>query len=137
MWDVFTDYSGTGQLEVLVTSGIPLIGYSYETPDEYDDGAWVESIEPQQDGENPLHWVVTVQYSSDAKVQLAGDDQGDNNSGADLVANPLLKPVLVSYYLRNRKIIPDVDYSLPIPLPYTNSAGNGSTRRWNSTITTW
>lgn len=126
VFDAFTDYGGTGQIEVMVATGIPRATDYYLTPDEYDTGAFVTDIDPQQQGDNPLHWKVTVQYSSDVQIERTGANQGTNtgtgSTGGNLLANPLLRRPTVDFGTRVRQGIAEFDYSDPVQA-YSNSAG--------------
>lgn len=131
-FDVFTDSGGTGQMEVCLASGIPRITDFYQTADEYDTGAFVESITPTQQGDNPFHWKVVVAYSSDVENELTGSNQGTNSTsggggassqgGGSIIADPLKRRATVSFSTRTRKGIAESDYSDPVQA-YANSAG--------------
>ena len=127
-FDVFTDSGGTGQIEVALATGIPRMNAYYLTADEYDTGAFVESIQPQQQGENPFHWKVTVNYSSDVEQELTGASQGTSGSGGTsqgggtIIADPLKRRPVVSFATRVRRGIAESDYSDPVQA-YANSAG--------------
>jgi hypothetical protein len=119
-YDVFTNYDGTGQLEVATTLGLPRLGDFYLTPSETDTGAFVNEVRPEQDGDDPYHWKVRVSYSSDVEPDLTTD--GKSDSPANAKGNPLLRPAVVSYATRVRKAILEWDYHFP-NRPIINSAG--------------
>lgn len=118
-FDVFTDAGGTGQIEVALALGIPRMGDYYQTPEEYDTGAYCERIHPRQQGDNPFHWKVDVSYSSEVEFDLTGPSQGGSGSGGSpagggqIVANPLLRRPVVSFTTRVRKVVAEFDYSTP------------------------
>lgn len=119
IFDVFTDDGGTGALEVLLASGLPKIGQSYATETEFDTGAICERVHPQQQSDNPFHWIVTATYSSEVELELTGDGQGTNGTGSStqgggaVVADPLKRRAVVDFDTRTRKVIPEKDYSDP------------------------
>lgn len=126
VFNVFTDYGGTGPIEVMVATGIPRVTDFYSTPDEYDTGAFVTNIGDPQVGDNPYHYTVQVDYSSDVQIERTGANQGTNtgtgSTGGNLLANPLLRRPTVDFTTRVRKGIAEYDYSDPVQ-PYANSAG--------------
>lgn len=127
VFDIFTDYSGTAQLEVLCTSGLPKMNSSYLTPDEFISVVYARNISAQQDSDNPFRWRAEVEYSSDTEIELAGSNVGNNTGGGgggggQLAADPLKRRPVVNFGTRVRKGIAEEDYSTP-PQSYTNSAG--------------
>ena len=123
---VFTDSALTRQIEVVVASGLPTFDDYYQNDHEYDSGAYVDSIEPEQTNDNPLEWTVKISYSSDVEKELTGDDQGDNtgdsSDGGSLKADPLKRPPILAYSTRARKTVLEEDYNDPAKA-FVNSAG--------------
>lgn len=62
---VITDSPADGPLAVTRPAAIPRLWTFYDIGTEYDRGATVRSVEPQQDQENPFQWDVVVQYSNE------------------------------------------------------------------------
>ncbi len=130
-FEVFTDDGGTGQLEAILSSGVPLIGDTYAAADEFDTGATVEGIEVSQSGDNNRRYRVVVSYSSEVESELTGKNQGSNkpgtgggnrSGGGGMIANPLSRRPRVDFTTRTRRVVLEKDFH-DIPRAMVNSAG--------------
>lgn len=120
VWVVFTDDRLVGAGVVRQAAGIPRVFDPYVTDTELDLGARVKSVEAQEDGEYPLRWEVTVEYSSAT---------GDEEQGQE---NPLDKPAAIRWSTAKEKkavstsvdtIGPGPDFLIEVGgEPITNSA---------------
>jgi hypothetical protein len=85
-----TDSVSDGIRTVGNDSRLPQKGDSYFWQGESDPGALCWNVDPQQDPNNQLVWIVTCHFSSDMKQGVGGDITHD-------VENPLAKPPEVTW----------------------------------------
>lgn len=89
-------------------TGVPRLGDPYVTNTSMDVGARVRSVSPQQSGETPFLWVVTVEYSSAVTDPLRQN------------ADPILRPAQVEWDANKYQKVVEIDL---LGRPMKNSAG--------------
>ena len=139
-----TDDPRVGPLQVMADARLPRLYTFYVGPNgELDTGAFVTSVRPQQDAENPQVWEVTVEYGTRSGVPGTqggsdgvprggtlggtGTDQGHGRfDGASArVDNPLRRPYDLSFdFITEKEVARVITVAGFDGLPVQNSAGD-------------
>ncbi len=116
---VVTDTKTDGPQAILGASGIPQHLSAYSLTSETDFAALAVSFSARQLPKTPLHWHVTVSYTTDVDKDKEEQQGGTSEGDGDI----LLEPPTVAFGFETYRIVAHEDVGGEDPIALVNSAG--------------